>query len=215
MKKELLTIGTRLEVYEETKDDNKRVWVSQLELKKGDFLYISMPISKGYTVPLRPGSVVKIVFVKEKNTYSFKAEVIENIWSKIPKIKIALKSPLKKIQRRKYYRLSTLIPTEFYLEKQENNKHTGVIENISGGGLLLAASLDLKFGDIIKLKLDLKNYGVLNLKGKVVRKAKNEKSLKYNYLYGIYFMDINEKNRDIIIKYIFEEQRKLRNRGLI
>ena len=215
MGKELLTIGTRLEVYEETKDDNKRVWVSQLELKGEDFLYISMPISKGYTVPLKPGSIVKIVFFKEKNTYSFKAEIIENIWGKIPKIKIALKSPLKKIQRRKYYRLDAFIPTKFYPEKQENKKYTGVIENISGGGMLLAASLDLKIGDIIKFRLNLKDYGVLDLKGKVVRKNKNEKSLKYNYLYGIYFMDINEKNRDIIIKYIFEEQRKLRNRGLI
>jgi len=203
MEKELLTIGTRLEVYEETKDDNKRVWVSQLELKRGDFLYISMPISKGYTVPLTPGSIVKIVFVKGKDMYSFRAEIIGNIWNKIPKIKIALKSPLKKIQRRKYYRLATHIPTEFHLEKQENKKHTGVIKNISGGGVLLAASLDLK------------NCGVLNLKGKVVRKDKNEKGLKYKYLYGINFMDINEKNRDIIIKYIFEEQRKLRNRGLI
>jgi c-di-GMP-binding flagellar brake protein YcgR len=83
--------------------------------------------------------------------------------------------------------------------------------DISGGGIQIKTKLKLKEGD--QIKISFKKLIKLDklIKGKIVRKRKENFEV---YKYGIEFIDISDRNREMIIQWIFNLQRKLRQKGL-
>ncbi len=78
--------------------------------------------------------------------------------------------------------------------------------NISGGGMSFVTSDTFKEGDRLIVKLFLPTYPrLLKLKCEVVRVMRKDDE---NYRIALKYVDIDERTRDSLIKYIFARQRE-------
>ncbi|MFY9114391.1 MAG: PilZ domain-containing protein [Dethiobacteria bacterium] len=85
----------------------------------------------------------------------------------------------------------------------------GVTIDISGGGLQFISSKYLTGGTELLMNLHLQNVkGGLRVKGRVVRSFPVQVGAWKKYRVALSFFDIDEKTRDIIIKFIFDQSRK-------
>lgn len=213
-----LNIGDRLQVIPlGRKTDNE--YISQLaEIVDDEFLYIFIPLYKNNFVYFRNSEILRIIAPKKDAVYSFDAEILEKDYDKVPIIKLKRITNLVKIQRRGYYRLkiTKLIKIrKCNMEDEENNsQHEGILVDISGGGALFFSKFQMEPKDIIEVDLNIDDKNSITLYGMIKRKHYDiNKSFLYEY--GIEFQSLKTSVRDILIRFIFDEQRKLLKRGLI
>jgi c-di-GMP-binding flagellar brake protein YcgR len=192
--------------------------VSQLieNCGNGEFV-IAMPILKGRLVPLHIGTEIKIVYYRKNGIYSFRAKVTGRKGGRLPNLRIQAMSPPHKNQRRDYFRLNTVLTTNVFYKPQPESQHLADIKcvtlDISAGGLRLASNVEIKKDDYIICEINIMDK-ILSINGRVVRSTAvyNE---EYEYEIGIQFIGLDEKTRLKLISFIFEEERKLKRKGLI
>ena len=91
-------------------------------------------------------------------------------------------------------------------EIEELPYKSGIMIDLSGGGLKVKTKEKLKGNDIIVMRIKMTGIEV-KLKGQIVR---IEASMDNNFLYGVKFLDITEMESDRIIRELFEIMRKQR-----
>lgn len=121
-------------------------------------------------------------------------------------------SEIERIQRRKHYRLPTLLDAELELDgRPDFTAFQGITRDISAGGIRMITPERLFEKEHVRLKVDLDGE-VLNLHSKVLESiALTPEELRYETRFSFDELDLNEER--IIVAYIFEEQRKRRRRG--
>jgi len=230
-----LLAGTniQLKISDSDQPSEVKTLASKIEwVEDDDVFIIGAPIYERNVYPLNVGSVVNVyVFqikkrTKETDLYVCKAEVLErkNIQG-IPMLKMKALSSLNRIQRRQFYRYECMLPVEYREVKEKKSGHqTDVKEtpmlktltkDISGGGLCIVLEEKVEKGTILDMIVELEENEKVSFKGKVIRIDRTLNSDKYKYEAGIVFQTIDEKEREKIIKFIFSEQRKLIEKGLI
>jgi len=118
-----------------------------------------------------------------------------------------------KIQRRQQYRLSCAYDVEYGLSDGVEPAaafETGMIRDISSGGVKLVTKQELDGGQLIQLKLPmvLANFWVYG-----VVLTKNEiPEAKYKFQYGIELIGVTEAGTDKIAAFVHAEQFKARAR---
>jgi len=212
-----LKVGTKIDIFK--KENRKNFYPSQvLEIIEPDELVIRGPMKKTQLVLLHKGEEIEILYyVENKGRFIFTAKVISRELNKMYTLRIKKISEIRKIQLRNYYRLPVTLEIEkiFPVINDDNKVFIEKCEakDISGGGLKLYCNYQHVVGDEVYLKFKLENK-LIDAKAKVVRIEEIE-NLNYKYCIGITFVDIEEQIRDFIVKYIFEQQRILRFKGLI
>lgn len=88
-----------------------------------------------------------------------------------------------------------------------------ITSDLSGGGMRLLLNEKLEPGTYLECQLFTGTDRNIRFFGKVVRFEYTGSGGKYRYAAGIAYADIDEKEREEVIKYIFEEQRKLLKKG--
>lgn len=201
---------------------------SKLEVKLGEEIYktivqgisnkdlvISIPVVNGIYLTLKVGEEISLVYYDDKaNIFSFNCKIINRIIENaIPYYSITLPYNVAKIQRRNYVRVDTVQPIK---NIKKYNKETKMVEelkftdglllDLSGGGMRIKLREKLKYDDIIVANIG-RVLEEISLKGKVIRVDKTEDK---RYIYGISFLDIDNKTREQIIKTVFEIMRKQR-----
>jgi c-di-GMP-binding flagellar brake protein YcgR len=132
-----------------------------------------------------------------------------------------LKKPkkVKKTERRGYVRVKAAVLVEYEEIDRENiNDYKKVVPHkkaytldISGGGIqiVLPETILMETFLVINLPLDFDGRDtVLKVLGQVVRLEKEKIKNKLCYKIGIRFVEIMERERDLIIQYIFKLMRK-------
>jgi c-di-GMP-binding flagellar brake protein YcgR len=104
------------------------------------------------------------------------------------------------------------------LERLETNWQKGNIIDLSGGGAKINIDSECKVDDILLLKfLVLNNYEQehIECQARVIEGINVENKLR-KYEYRIEFIELKKEYRDAIVKFIFEEERKLirREKGM-
>lgn len=221
MYKNTLTIGMKIdiEIINELDESKKLVYPSQiLDILKSEELLIRGPIKNAELVFLHKGDKINISYnVLNKGKHYFKAEVLDRSQSNIYTLNIKRMSKIMNLQNREYYRLSSTIYVikEFKTDKSEEDILVEECEtkDISGGGIRLYSNYKHKTGDYIICSFKILNE-LISVKCKVTRIEEID-SFNYKYTLGLSFLDIPENHRDTIIRYIFDQQRKLRLKGLM
>lgn len=99
------------------------------------------------------------------------------------------------------------------LKEHKEEDKSGTLSNISGGGIKFHSDEELTVGDIIRLRLLLDDGDAepLDLFARVVG---SEKALNRNMAneHRIEFININRETREKIVKYVFNEERKQRQK---
>ena len=86
--------------------------------------------------------------------------------------------------------------------------------DISGGGLCFSSTKELDLNDLIEVSVELSGKPITVFCRVLRRDLKHDD--EYNrFIYGVAYEKIAEIERNIITRFIFEEQRKLAKKGLI
>ncbi|NMB32944.1 MAG: flagellar brake protein [Clostridium sp.] len=226
MRFDKLKIGQKLEIQlYKTKDTRVDViLVSQFEwVEKGDVLCIAAPIYRGRLYPVNPGTKMDVVFIYRDNLYGFEAEVTNRgIKQKINLLKLKPLTGIRKIQRREFFRFECAVPIYYreikdprHIKRDEEGKliktYTG---DLGGGGVCIRLKEKIEYGSYVECELLLNDLNKVSFIGRVVRLTQYDFTCgEYKYEIGVQFEKISGKDRERIISFIFQEQRKLIKKG--
>ena len=188
---------------------------------------IAMPIREGKVIPLEIDDDYNLCFFTNSGLYQCTAQIKKRYTeNRMYVMDVIFLTPLKKFQRRKFYRLDCLFPIRYRIvpkeqfEKRNEAEHDnekdeilweeGTISDLSGGGIRFHGNVECKKEDVVEIVLPLSlQSGIvpLSLYMKVVSCVHFEGS-RVAYETRGEFLNINEKERETVIKYVFEEQRR-------
>lgn len=218
----VLQIGEKIEVRYRGDRANSKKEISYSmvqDVKSGDEIVISLPMLKGMTILLELGQEVEIIYYRDDGCFIFAAKVVEQFSvASASLIRLKKISSVKRLQRRNYFRLKVTLPIYIRELKEDPDQDPGpwlkaYTLNLSGGGARISSNEKLDKGALLECRLELNEEEVI-LNGKVVRSQLVEDDPIVRYEIGLSFIDIAESDRDSIIKFIFQEQRKLRKKDL-
>ncbi|MBM7581401.1 c-di-GMP-binding flagellar brake protein YcgR [Caldicoprobacter guelmensis] len=220
--KGVVNIGEKIEVVvqERLNADEKACFSMIQDVPQDDELWITMPMLKGEPVVLSIGQRVRINFFRERGKFYFDAEVIDRERTDtVHLIRLKQVSPIHRLQRRNFYRLKINLPVGFQVIKEgsdqgEVNYLKAYTADISGGGMRLLTDEKLEPGQQLKCRIPLGEKDFLELKGLVVRVVPCVER-NYKFEVGVKFVDILEVEQDRLIGFIFQQQRRLKAKGLI
>lgn len=194
-------------------DNDNSIYKSTIQDVGDNYIAISIPIANGKYAPLTKNEQVMVIYYSENNLYGFNTNVLDRKKDTVPLIILNMPDSVKKIQRRKFFRIN-LLKNAFYLKVNENISDSGfntlikdikefssgILVDLSGGGLKLKTKNEIKAGDtfIIKIQLHDEDVFILN---KCIRVDKEMDSNLY--VAGFSFININTKVQDKIIAYVF------------
>lgn len=204
-------IGQKIILIEDIGDGIKKEYLSQvLEISNENKMTVAVPIQNSHFVTILEGTSLTAIYnMDDRGIYEFKTKVLRIEKSKIPQMIIEKTSSIVKNQRRDFFRLNLTVPVK--LKKDDSTVvDTAHSKDISGGGIRLISSVDLRINDTIYIEFVL-NKKKYRITGKVVRtfpKQDNKREIAVQYL------DIVEIDRNDIIRYLFQQQRILIKRGI-
>lgn len=211
--------------------EKKKVYTTQvLDVLSDDRLELDMPMEKSKLILLPVNAEYDLYFYTPSGLFQCFANVIDRYKTGNKFVLVLeLTSNLRKFQRREYYRLGCALEMDSRpLEKEEvesveHRDHylmpglplkRSVIVDISGGGIRFVGDYAYEPDSMICCRYNLVAEGVakeytLVAKVLVVRELEDRPGL---YEHRAQYVNINTMDREEIIRFIFEEERKNRKR---
>lgn len=220
MKKTPFEIGDRIEMVHaasamgRTLSDNK--YGSQvLDFDGIGTVKVSMPIYENRIIPLEVGDDYQMVFFTRAGLYQCKGRVRRRYSEdRMHVMDILFLTDMEKYQRRKFYRLDCMFQIKFRMisdeEEQTEEWKEGMVSDLSGGGMRFHCKTELPQDAKVEIMLPLslqKGFVPIRFRLKVLSCAYYEGSRTAYEIRGE-FEDVKDSEREIVIKYIFEEQRR-------
>ncbi|MBQ2472870.1 MAG: flagellar brake domain-containing protein [Lachnospira sp.] len=234
-----IVLGTKIELQKRMdrfslSPQSKRSYISQVldySEEDEDELVCAMPIFEGRIIPLEVNSEYDAFFYTSKGIYKAAVSITRRAKERnIYTVNLKLLSNPEKFQRREYYRLGCTIEVQYSLFNEEETQYflrhsklpnnlqanpvKAIIVDISGGGVRVFTQEQLNTGSFIMLNFQLFISGKLkqfNVAGKIVMSLESP-NVSDIYDTRIEFKRIADNERSEIVKYIFEQQRQLRNK---
>lgn len=208
------------------------VYVSQvLDFTENGNMMVAMPMRQRNLVPLSKGQQYEVFFYTHKGLYQSIAVIVDRFKSgNIYSMEISLTSELQKYQRRQYYRLEKSIAVKYAQISEEEftaflNDNTmpeiiqmaadfsdGTSLDISGGGLRFIGNKMIEKAGKLVVQFDIVSSGRpirYCLPAKVIMSFELPDRIN-RFEHRIEFAGITSESREFLIKYIFEEERKMR-----
>lgn len=214
------------------RDGKKRTFYSAIyDFLSEDTLEITMPMEQTKLILLPVDSEFDLVFYGTSGLYQCFARIIDRYKSNnVYLLVVEMTSNLRKYQRREYYRFSCALEMcarnlqEEEIQAIEESEHyiltpglplrQSVIVDISGGGLRFISTQKYDPESFLYISYNLlknneqKKYEVV---GKVLS-ARELENRPGTWEHRVQYYDMDQKTREEIIKYIFEEERKSRRK---
>ena len=112
------------------------------------------------------------------------------------------------LQRRDFFRFICVMDMKFSVIHNSEHTliHNAIIKDISAGGIKFITNINLDLEQLIECNIMLNTTTIL-AKGKVLEKQYvSETIMKFQY--RVLFLDMSRNTQDIIMHYIFTEQKK-------
>lgn len=212
-----------------------KIYQSQvLDLKENGNIEISMPYDGGKMVLLSLGLRYEMSFYVKGNIYRATA-IVKERYKKENRymLEMELKSNLEKFQRREFFRCPCVMDFQFGILSEEqaatyatdgivpgacdsafyDQQITGTMLDLSGGGIRFQSERELEPGTHILVTLNLqqqtgeKEYDIV---ANVLDSRRKASAAGVTYETRVKFLMTNDKIREEIIRYIFEEERRAR-----
>jgi len=199
------------------------IYPSRVEEITPQSIVVGMPIKQGSLIPLSPGMRLEVYFSQQGTFYASGTEVLAAVKEPIPLLFLKPLTEFRKIQRRNYVRMATILPVQYRVLTKENTEENNdqpipyietTSRDIGGGGIAINTNEALKTTTPVELIISLPRTEIRAI-GKVVHRDELPPTANMKYALGIEFTEITEQARDQIIRYIFDLQRELRGKGLL
>jgi len=192
---------------------------SRVEIISPDKLVVMAPMRAGNIIPLRPKTVIKIIYTDNVAIYTFTSEVISQNYADAGTVIVGKPIDVRRIQRRNFVRLDKRLAVTLC---RVDNKLSFIGEpfsattvDLSGGGIMFGCNNLLKNGEILEATIYLDEHTSVRAIGRIVRFIQNHPKAKDKYSVGFEFAIVEEMERDKIIRFIFNQQRELRKKCLL
>lgn len=223
--------GDRLEIRpleQKNNDELPKEYVSKLqEIISDDVVDILMPMEQSKTILFPINGRCELVFFNKNCLYQCLAKVIDRYKvNNLMMLRMEFISNLRKYQRREFYRFSCALEIRSRnledeelaaVEEQKNVEFIaglplmqGIVVDISGGGLRFMSRQLYEPGSLIYCSYQLLFTNKAR-KVEVVGKILSSKKLDNRpgmYEHRVQYHNIDEKLREEIIRFIFEEERR-------
>lgn len=200
------------------------------DVRNDDEVMLNMPMENGKLILLSVGAEYSLNFYTSQGLYQCDAVVTERYKSKnVFVVNMELITQLRKFQRREYYRLNCILDMNCKEISQEEIKefsnhveffgadftmNNGTIVDISGGGIRFVSKVkyEKNMHMYFNFKLEIAGQDVeFKTIGRIISSEKRENRAD-EFENRVQFVDVDSEDREVIIKYIFEEERKLRRK---
>ncbi|MGI6779013.1 MAG: flagellar brake protein [Acetivibrionales bacterium] len=229
-----LKIGTRLEIelLNHLGDKKGPAYVSQLlRIVDQENIIIASPIHKSVVIPVHAGTRVRVFALHETHgLLSFNATAkSSHKKDNLSLLLLNITSDLIKIQRRDFYRLQCCIDVDYYILDNENENHgnhsegnnseskeykKAIAKNISASGICIVVEEKIPKDSLLHLSICLGNT-LIKSTCKVIRSTLIENTRGNKYELGLSFVKMSRHSQEILIKYIFDQQRELLKKDLV
>ena len=205
-----IKIGTKLEVLYENE-----YYKSDVQDITSEYIAISLPVNEnGYATP-SIGRNIEVILYNDSCIYKFISKVIKRTFEDIPMIYITISEEYKRIQRRKYVRVSYVnyikymeVDEEFNPDKASKDISKDmtkcILLDLSGGGCKIKTVSKVEEGFTLGMIIPVEGEEIV-AKGTVLRCIKDEDGM---YEIGIKFLNMRERIREKIISYTFKIMRQ-------
>lgn len=211
MDKVQFKVNQRLDVMLEKKPFAER-FPSRVEGVDGRHMVIAMPMSKGVPLVLLPGAPFYGRVLVDGTVWLFTSYFLDKRFEPIAVWLVAPPEGFERIQLRAYVRLETALTAAVRPVNSADAPTKAITKDIGGGGVQLVTKLAVTPGMQLKVSVDLQDGGIFKGQGEVVR-AEYDGEREF-YSAAVKFVDISERERDKIIKYVFRRQLERRHSGL-
>ncbi|OLN33486.1 flagellar brake protein [Desulfosporosinus metallidurans] len=211
-KKKLLPgVSVELAVLEGEYAGNYRTRIEEVGER---LLAVGALFDKGEVVPLREGTKVKLTFWDEVAAYSFEAKIMQRIAVPVSLFVLELPDSISKVQRRNFVRVPAFYPITFRTVTREglSDLYKGTMLDLSGGGMRFSTKERVENKSLLYVQLTLP-IGEIQSPVRVCRAEQIEDSNRYSV--SVQFHEISERERDRIIRCVFDIQREMRKKGLV
>jgi c-di-GMP-binding flagellar brake protein YcgR len=186
-----------------------------------EYLTVVRPWVGGQLVPLTIGETVRVEYaVKNLARLAFPARVVglEDLGVALVRVAIPDKSQIERFQQRDFVRLDVNLPLLFYIIATADHavrpggafrSHT---RDLSGNGAQILCPEPYPLGSQLDLHLEIGERTVHAI-GEVIRHV--QQISQREFWVGVRFVGMSERDRDVIIRYIFGEMRDRRRKGLL
>jgi len=202
----------KVDIIEENPETNeKSTYFSRIEDIGLKSIFIAPPYRKGFYLPPKVGKIITMWITAESCAYLFSVELLGYPSAPVPFWEVALPINVKKIQRRQYVRFDIALDVKIEIEDKPGDPIIALTKNVSAGGVQIVLQEPLPEDSRVKVILPLTSEATVVAKGEVIRivfpQAPYEKITT-----AIKFSEIEERARDLIIKYIFRKQAERRQK---
>lgn len=227
---EVISIGNKIDMEIlidgkiESDSQRRRVLYSRLlDIPADNILRVSMPIHEKRLVPLSVGDQYVMYIYANKEIYEGRFVVVNRLKDgNLFLADMEIQDTLKKVQRREYYRYDCRLAADYrmipedelwQLSKENPNDlewQKCVIIDISGGGVKAVSEFQENANSLLQLRFQLASDSVRQqflLYGRLIASAPNPDRPAL-FEQRIAFEQIKDQDREQIIRYIFDEERK-------
>ncbi|NLM74087.1 MAG: flagellar brake protein [Clostridiaceae bacterium] len=220
MKSNRLKLGDKLELEIDNEFYNiSQPLVSQFETLLPDgTMQILSPIYKGRVLYIGRNTKMNVIYEQNNDLFSFKAIAHESKYvGGLAMLRIEQISEEERLQRRNFFRLRCVLDIEYRLFEEKNTPaeergefKKSITRDISGGGICLFSREKIDAGTYIEGKIQLdQEICFIGIVRRVIPADRGD----YKYAAGIEYIDIADKEREKVISFIFDYQRKLLKKG--
>jgi c-di-GMP-binding flagellar brake protein YcgR len=197
-------------------DDNYK---SNIQDITEEYISISIPMKEGRYIALNSNDYFEVLYYEEANVYKFVGKVIRRILENgVSQILLEYPEDIVKIQRREYVRIDFVQYLKYITVSKGEKEDTkiellnngkgkeGLLIDLSGGGFKFKTSEKIEYDDVIIADIP-DDESILRVRAKAVRISIDTDK---KFICGFSFIDIDNKTRERIIRFIFSIMRKQR-----
>lgn len=218
----ILALGDKLELelYDNNGEHIMPLLVSQFEtLLLDGTMEILAPIHGGRIFPVHFGTRMDVIYENDGKLFKFIATALKRrVSGNILLLKIQPQSGGERYQRRTFFRFSCLLDVQYRIFEQKTTKKedrgnfkNAVTKDLSGGGLCLLINEKPARDCFLECILNVGHE--VRVIGRIIRVINIHDKGNFDYEVGIEFVEITKVERERVISFIFDLQRKLLKKG--
>ena len=200
--------------------DSSPRFATKIEGKAGSGYWIYAPYTDDYRSMIRAQDELEVSMMWKGAVYFFGATVIGERHDRVKLLLISDPEFIRREQRREFVRVPVVLDAQIACNPAMRDASTDewvtvVASDISGGGVgLFIWNKDvpvwLSAGRRIWIALPIGSDGsTVRVMGQVVRLEKPEEGPSDGLSVGIRFVEVSERERRVIIRFVFDRQREL------
>lgn len=220
-----LKVGEKLEIClidKENKNRSPYYSIKLQNIKNNGTLEIDQPMFATQMFSFKINDMVQVSTTQEDGIYSFNGQVIgKNDKVQIPIMVVKPHTEMIKMQRRSFFRIKCNCNIKYRsldpaLSNQAESKfENAIIIDLSGGGMCILGDQKIEKNILLECVIMLDSEQEVITICKVINSKKDERNQSGNWKSGLVFHTISERSREKVINFVFQEQMKLRRKGLI